>query len=118
MAKVWVLETETKGTGANVVPLDRTERKPGSDAVPGFSFPELKPLPDPEPRGPRSFKVVDVMTRQVLAEGVGARDAVSALEDVNSIVDVTVSVWDPDGERWRMLSFGEKQALWDYRGRV
>jgi hypothetical protein len=37
---------------------------------------------------------------------------------VNSIVDVTVSVWDPDDERWRLLSFGEKQALWDYRGRV
>src|SRR3712207_4195892 len=28
MAKVWVLDTETKGTGANVVPLDRAQRQP------------------------------------------------------------------------------------------
>ncbi len=113
-----MLETQTKGTGANIVPLERTQRKPGSDEVPGFFFPELKPVPDPEPRQPRSFKVVDVMTREVLAEGVDARTAVSALEDVDSIVDVTVSVWDSHAERWRMLSFGEKRALWDYRGRI
>lgn len=113
-----MLETQTKGTGANVVPLESTERKPGSDAVAGFSFPELKPLPGPAPRGPHSFKVVDVMTREVLAEDVDARAAVRALEDASSIVDVTVSVWDPDAERWRVLSFGEKQALWGYRERV
>jgi hypothetical protein len=101
-----------------MVPLERTQAKSASDEVPGFFFPELKPLPEPEPRQPHSFKIVDVMTREVLAEGVDARAAVSALEDVNSIVDVTVSVWDPDDERWRLLSFGEKQALWDYRGRV
>jgi hypothetical protein len=118
LAKVWVLETQTKGTGANMVPLERTQRKPGSDDVPGFVFPELKPLPEREPRAPHSFKVVDVMTREVLAEDVDARAAVSALEDVNSIVDVTVSVWDPEAERWRILSFGEKQSLWDYRERI
>jgi hypothetical protein len=28
MAKVWVLDTETKGTGANVVPLEKVERPP------------------------------------------------------------------------------------------
>jgi len=113
-----VLETQTKGTGANMVPLERTQRKPGPDGVPGFFFPELKPVPEPEPRQPRSFKVVDVMTREVLAEGVDARAAVGALEGVHSVVDVTVSVWDPHAERWRMLSFGETQALWDYRGRI
>jgi hypothetical protein len=26
--KTWVLDTETKGTGANVVPLEKTEAKP------------------------------------------------------------------------------------------
>jgi hypothetical protein len=120
LAKVWVLETQTKGTGANIVPLERTQRKAGSDAVPGFDFPEAKPRPvdPPEPPAPHVFKLVDVMSRQVLAEGVDARAAVNALEDVHSIVDVTVSVWEPDTERWRMLTFGEKRALWDYRGRI
>jgi hypothetical protein len=28
MAKTWVLDTETKGTGANVVPLERVQRRP------------------------------------------------------------------------------------------
>jgi hypothetical protein len=28
MAKVWVLDTETKGTGANVVPLEKVQRRP------------------------------------------------------------------------------------------
>jgi hypothetical protein len=28
MAKTWVLDTETKGTGANVVPLERVQRHP------------------------------------------------------------------------------------------
>lgn len=28
MGKVWVLDTETKGTGANVVPLENVQRRP------------------------------------------------------------------------------------------
>jgi hypothetical protein len=28
VGKVWVLDTETKGTGANMVPLEKTEKRP------------------------------------------------------------------------------------------
>ena len=120
MGKVWVLDTETKGTGANMVPLDRVLRKPGSDSVAGFVLPELKPPApaSPEPRAPRQFKVVDVLTRQVLVEGADARTTISVLDDVRSIVDVTIWVWQPDAERWRMLSLEEARALWEYRGRL
>jgi hypothetical protein len=115
---VWVLETQTKGTGANMVPLDRVLRKPGSDAVPGFVLPELK-APAPEgPRAPRQFKVEDVVTRQVLADGVDARATVALLEGVSSIVDVTIWVWQPETERWRMLLLEEARSLWEYRGRL
>lgn len=115
----WVLETQTKGTGANMVPLDKVLRKPGaSDAVPGFDF--RKPAPreaeEAPAREPYRFKLTDVMTRQVIAEDVDARTAVELLGDVRSIVDVIVYLWEPDAERWRMLSFGETQALWDRRG--
>jgi hypothetical protein len=118
LAKVWVLETHTKGTGATVVPLERVLRKPGSDTVPGFVAPKLQPRSPapPEPRKPRSFKVIDVMTRQVLGEHVDARSAVNLLEDVRSVVDVEIFVWEPKAERWRMLTLGETQALWEYRG--
>ncbi len=32
MAKVWVLDTETKGTGANMVPLEKVLREAGAEA--------------------------------------------------------------------------------------
>ena len=34
MAKTWVLDTETKGTGANVVPLDKVVRPPEERSEP------------------------------------------------------------------------------------
>jgi hypothetical protein len=117
MSKVWVLDTETKGTGANMVPLDRIQRKPGADAVPGFALPKLKPPapPAPEPAAPRRFKVVDVMTREVLAEDADARTTVEVLGKVRSLVDVTLWLWEPTRERWRMLTLDESRALWEYR---
>ncbi len=116
MAKVWVLDTETKGTGANMVPLERTVKR-GSEAAPGFGFrnPEAPTEPSPEPRKPLEFRVIDIMTREVLAERADARSVVKTLSDVRSIVDVTIDVWDRERERWRMLTFGEKRALWEYR---
>jgi hypothetical protein len=114
--RVWVLETQTKGTGANMVPLERTRKRP--DAVPGFGFrkPARREPEAPAPRAPYRFKVTDVMTREVLGEDLDARATVALLEAVRSIVDVIVYVWEPEAERWRMLSFGETQALWARRG--
>ena len=69
MGTVWVLQTETKGTGANVVPLERAEKR--SSAVepllaPGKPRPRKQP--EPRPKAPRRFRVLDVMTRQQLAD--------------------------------------------------
>ena len=115
-SNLWVLETQTKGTGANMVPLEKVLRGP-SKPVPGFSFRKLEPREvEPAAPEPYRFRVVDVMTRQVLADDVDARAAAHALEDVRSIVDVTVFVWESKAERWRMLTFGETQALWEHRG--
>ena len=118
-ASRWVLDTETKGTGANMVPLERVLRKPGSsDAVPGFVFRKLERRPEqPEPHRPHRFKVVDLMTRRVLAEDADARETVRALEQVRRIVDVSIFVWEPAAERWRLLTFDEGRLLWDHRGR-
>jgi len=120
LSKVWVLDTETKGTGANMVPLDRVLRKPASEPekLRVLRRPEPPAPKPPEPRSPRQFKVVDVMTREVLAEGADTRTTVKLLEDVRSIVDVTIWIWQPETERWRMLTFDEARSLWDYRGRM
>lgn len=111
----WVLDTSTKGTGATMVPLDSV-LETGRRAVPGFNVGERRqPESEPTPHRPHRFKVVDVMTRRVLADDVGAREAVAALADVRSVVDVSISVWDEDAERWRLLSFAERRALWGHR---
>jgi hypothetical protein len=115
-ASVWVLDTHTKGTGANMVPLDRV-LKHGSETVPGFVLPDRR-RPEsapPEPKEPYRFKIVDLMTQQVLAEDIDAREAVQVLGGARSVVDVTIYVWDHDADRWRRLTFGETKALWDYR---
>jgi hypothetical protein len=117
MARIWVLDTETKGTGAQMVPLDSVLEKPAPSGEPFFVPPRPAPrAPKPaEPRAPRRFRIVDVVTREVLADDAPARDAVEALADVRSIVDVHVSVWEPKAERWRLLTLDEQRLLWDRR---
>jgi hypothetical protein len=117
--RVWVLDTETKGTGAEMVPLDTVLKKPEPRREPLFVPPKPKP-PEPtpaEPRQPRRFRVVDVETRAVLADDAGPREALRALGGVRSIVDVHVSVWEPASERWRLLTLAEQRVLWDRRAR-
>jgi hypothetical protein len=38
------------------------------------------------------------------------------LEDIRSVVDVLVDVWEPDTGDWRRLTLGEQKALWGFRG--
>lgn len=117
MGKTWVLHTETKGTGANMVPLERVTRRssaPEPLVVP--AKPQPPTPPEPEPRAPLRFRVVDVMTRQVLADGAGARETIEVLKDVRSIVDVNVYVWQQERDRWRRLTFGERQTLRELAG--
>jgi hypothetical protein len=118
-SNVWVLDTETKGTGANMVPLERILRK-GGDRVAGFTLPARLPHEEPAQEAPKPhrFRIVDLMTQQVLADDVGARQALEALEDVRSIVDVTIYTWNEEDESWRRLTFGEAKALWNLRGEL
>jgi hypothetical protein len=119
MGKVWVLDTETKGTGAQMVPLEKVLERPAPSGKPFFVPPRPAPRPpqEPAPRAPRRFRVVDVMTHEVLADGTNPRATLELLNGVRSSVDVEVFVWEPEGERWRLLTLGEQRALWDLRGR-
>jgi hypothetical protein len=121
MRKAWVLDTATKGTGAEMVPLEAVLKKPSRE--PELSLVELnrtaraKEAPETEPDRPRQFRVIDVMTREVLAEGASTRTTVDLLEETRSIVDVQISVWAPRAEIWRPLTLAEQRALWKFRGR-
>jgi hypothetical protein len=113
MAKTWVLRTETKGTGAHVVPLESTKTTVSSTEPVFVPREPAKPAAPPTPirRAPRQFRVVDVMTRESLVENGSAREVVDALRTVRSNMDVNVYVWEDDRERWRLLTFGEQATL-------
>jgi hypothetical protein len=103
-----------------MVPLEKVLKKPASKPEPPFVPPKRAPRPAeaPEPRQPPKFKVVDVMTRQVLAEGASARATVDLLENMRSIVDVRIYIWEPKTEKWSMLSYRDQKLLWGFRGQV
>ena len=119
MGKTWVLDFETKGTGAEMVPLEKVLDKRGRE--PALNVVKLRPEVDPEPASPaeeiqpRQFKVVDLMTRETLAEGASVQEALTLLGRVRSIVDVNVYVWQPRAQRWRLLTLDEERALWARR---
>lgn len=122
MSKVWVLDTETKGTGAHVVPYEKTlrpARREDELALVKLGGPPRAPVEaEPEPPAPLRFKVVDVMSAQPVAEGVGAREAVGVLEGMRSVLDARIFVWVAETGRWRLLTLDESKALWRFRGRT
>ena len=114
--KTWVLDTETKGTGAQMVPLESVLSEPRAKEhllPPRARRP--KPEPEPAPRAPRRFKVVDVASRQVLAEDVDLRRTLELLGGLRSSVDVNVHVWEPERDAWRLLTLAERGRLWERR---
>jgi hypothetical protein len=121
VGKTWILDTGTKGTGASIWPLEqppepRPKVSPEKLYVP--PRPRARPAPEPEPRPPRRFKVVDVLTRETLAEDADMRRTLGVLRGVRSSLDVHVHVLDQVTQTWRLLSMGEQRALWDARDRV
>lgn len=124
MAKTWVLDADTKGTGAAMVPLERALKQKRSSR--GISLgrrrasarprQEAEPAPAPRPRRPRprQFKLISAISCRVLAEEVGAREAIDLLGRVRSLVDVRVYARDAESEEWRPLTLAETRIL---RGR-
>jgi hypothetical protein len=124
MAKAWVLDTDTKGTGAEMVPLEKLERqrqrardRERISVIRRTPFPPEEPTGESERDAERRFKLMNVLSRKVLGDGVGPREAVELLEGVRSVVDVRIYVWEPELEDWRALSLREKKLMWEFRGR-
>ena len=118
--KVWVLDTQTKGTGATVVPLESTLRKPAPVAEPLYVAPKRVPRPPapPAPRRPRSYRIVDVSSGEVLGDDIDTRAAIRVLEGLGSVVDARIYVWDDATGHWVLLTLGEHKSLWEYRGKL
>jgi hypothetical protein len=114
--KTWVLDTETKGTGAEMVPLEKVQRKPEGGRTRVWVPPKRRPSEPkaPEPRAPRRFRVVDVVTRAVLADDADVRTTLQVLGGMERMLDVNVFVREPD-DGWRLLSMAEQDAVWRRR---
>jgi len=118
VGKVWVLDTETKGTGAQMVPLEKVLKQPAAEPERRRARPVRKARRRPkplEPRPPRRFRVIDALSRELLAEDADAATTIELLGGVAQPVDVSVYVWEPKPQQWRLLTNGERRLLWDRR---
>lgn len=123
MAKTWILDTETKGTGAHIAPIPgRGERRPPEPPLstvvlgPPHGARGEKTAPEAR-RETQRFKVVEVMTGRILAEDGDVGEVVDLLEGMRSVVDARIYVRSSSAAPWRLLSVAEQRALWGFRGR-
>jgi len=120
MAKTWVLDTETKGTGAHIAPLapaGRGAANAGELTLVTLQRPARAPAAQPPPRAPR-LKVVDLLGARTLGEDIDVREAVRLLEGARSVLDVQVFARARPGDRWRLLALDQLKTLWSFRGRA
>jgi hypothetical protein len=119
MAKTWVLDTETKGTGAHMVPLEQTLRRGSEERKLDTVRLRRAPAPAPEPEAPKPaplrFRVVDVLSSSELAHDVDARAAIGELTRLRSVLDARIYVWVPQEDRWRLLTLDERRLMWRFR---
>jgi hypothetical protein len=119
MAKTWVLDTETKGTGAHMVPLEQTLRRGSEerklDTVRLGPAPAPAPAPEAAQPAPLRFRVVDVLSSSELAHDVDARAAIEELTRLRSVLDARIYVWVPQEDRWRLLTLDERRLMWRFR---
>jgi hypothetical protein len=120
VAKTWVLDTETKGTGAHIAPLKRAP-----DSTPReLATIKLKPPAgaDEAPAAPvregLRFKVVDVLSGRVLGEDIELRAAIELLRGLRSALDARIYERVTGSARWRLLTLAEQRTLWSFRERA
>ena len=127
MGKIWVLDTETKGTGAEMVTLERAlEQKRLAPKRKRLRVVRRRRAPEPEAapgrdeapvsREPSRFKVVSALSGQVLVEGAEVRETVEALAGFRVMVDARVYVCEAGA--WRPLTLREQKLVWELRDRV
>ena len=84
MAKTWVLDTETKGTGANVVPLEKVQRRP-EEAPERRAAAEAPGAERPPPARRRPAKAEPQRTATALPPGHVRKNATGELGKVLAV---------------------------------
>jgi hypothetical protein len=121
VGKTWILDTETKGTGAHMVPLESALRRAKEEhdlATVTLKRPPARAAEPAPEAAPLRFKVVDIFSAHELARDVGVQEAVRLLEPMSSVLDARIYVWMPGAARWRLLTLDEHKLMWRFRGQV
>ena len=84
MAKTWVLDTETKGTGAKVVPLEKVQRRP-EDAPERRAPRPKRPAPSGESAPPRRPRAQPERTATALPPGHVRKNSTGELGKVLAV---------------------------------
>jgi hypothetical protein len=125
MAKTWVLDTETKGTGAHIAPLKREDGEKSRELNLVRFHPPAAAGSSASSDAKRSvsaqamrFKVVDILAARVLVEDVTLRAALRALGSSRKAIDARVYARRAKGGRWHLLSLADTRRLWSLRERA
>jgi hypothetical protein len=81
VGKTWVLDTETKGTGANMVPLEKVLKKPApEEPAPRRPRPTSASKPAPRPKRPVTKTSTDLPPGHVRKRATGEIGKVEAVD--------------------------------------
>lgn len=101
-----------------MVPLEKVLKQPASEPERQRARPVPKPKPRaPEPVPPRRFRVIDALSRELLADDADAPETLELLRRIGQPVDVSIYVWEHKPQEWRLLTNRERKLLWEFRGR-
>jgi hypothetical protein len=113
MSKTWVLDTETKGTGAHIAPLESRAREGEKElALVQLERGPRAPRADTPAPARTRFRVIDVLGAGVVGDDLEAREAVAVLANMRSALDARVYVRAGEQGRWRLLSLADTRRLW------
>ena len=101
-----------------MVPLEKVLRRHASEPERRRARPVPQPARGKEPAEAapaRRFRVIDSLSREVLVEDADPAATIELLRGVQRPVDVSVYVWEPQADDWRLLTRRERSLLWDRR---
>ena len=103
-----------------MVPLEKVLRRPAAEPERRRARPVPKPAPKEktaEPAPPRRFRVIDSFSRELLADDADTAATIEVLRGIAQPVDVSIYVWEPQADDWRLLTRRERSLLWELRQR-
>ncbi len=111
MGKTWILDSETKGTGAVMVPLNKAKKlhkdKP-LQVVQGISG---RPAPKSRPRLPTLFMAKTIYGHRLKVKVQGA-ELVRFLATVNRPQDIQIFAYDRKRGDWFLVPSHDSKLIW------